>query len=85
MCSSLLRWTFVFNRTSIDSAYLAQKHAASLEFFTISMQYKNAKIANFVLAVPFKIIKITTFATLKGNPFHQLTSIFTFPNILSFK
>ena len=28
-----------------------------MDFFTISLQYKNANIANLVLAVPFKIKK----------------------------
>ena len=28
-----------------------------IEFFTISPQYKNANVANFVLAMPFKITK----------------------------
>ena len=32
-------------------------HFSPLEFFTISRQYKNANIANFVLAVSFKIEK----------------------------
>ena len=29
----------------------------SIEFFTISPQYKNANIANFILALPLKINK----------------------------
>ena len=39
-----------------------------LEFFTISPQYKNANIANFVLAVPFKIKKTNIVCNLERLP-----------------
>ena len=54
-----------------------------LEFFTISPQYRNAIITNFILALPFKIIKTNNLLkslTLKCSPFYQLTSNFTFTN-----
>ena len=42
----------------------------------ISSQHKNANIANFVLAIPFKIQRLLQSAALKCNPFYQLTSKF---------
>ena len=35
---------------------------------TISLQYKNANIASFVLAVPFKIKKADKVCNIKGLP-----------------
>ena len=37
----------------------------AIEFFTISLQYKNANIADFVLIVPFKIIKTNKVGNLE--------------------
>ena len=57
----------------------------SIEFFTISPQHKNDNITNFVLALPFKIKKTNKVCNLQINPFYQLTSNFTFTNILRYK
>ena len=38
----------------------------SLEFFTISSHYKNGNIANFTLAVPFKIKKTNKVCSCKS-------------------
>ena len=37
-----------------ENGLSAETGEVTLEFFTVSLQYKNAKIANFVLALPLK-------------------------------
>ena len=77
------RYNVTYYRSTLQR--MAQNHY-SVEFFTIPPQYKNANVANFILAEPFKIKKTNkVFATLKGNSFYQLTSNLTFANILRSK
>ena len=40
-----------------------------IKVFTISPQYKNANIANFVMAAPLKIKKTNKVCNLESNPF----------------
>ena len=55
------------------------------KFFTISPQYKNANIANFVLLYYSKVKRPKKSTTLKGNPVYQPKTNFTFNNIIRYK
>ena len=66
--------------TEIQKNCSASHNPTKIEVFTNSSQYKNANIANFVLAVPLECNWTNKVCSIKIYFTHTLVSNFTFTN-----
>ena len=77
-CRSMFFSNYKMSRPKIYDGFDSVKWGCSDRVFSRSLPNRIGNIANFNLAMSFKIKKTNKVVTLKGNPFYQLTSNFTF-------